>query len=230
MRIFIYIIIALSFASCGEDTVNKARELNKNNPNIKYKTDVTKESNLKKKIKIEKPVITQKERINSENNKYKLDLEKLKANNAESLAKIEAQKSKKLKEIELNKKIIEEKTALKKSEIESNKSIKIAKIKSQEAIEIKKEESLFYKIALIILFFILIFWIIFKYISLQSKKRQELVLKEKELNHQAYMEDLKSKHKHIDKMLDIISDEKSDKEIKKSMAKMLERGKNNLLT
>jgi hypothetical protein len=200
---------------CGKNSVEETKKLNSNNPLLKVKKSALK--------------VSQKERLLELNNTHILKIEELKVKKELNLASIVAQKEQKLKELELQKETQIAKSMLQKAQVESNKTITVAKINSSKEVKLKEQDSSLYKVASIIVALILIFFAILKYLSTLSKRRQELELKERELQHQAYMEDIKSKHQHISKMLDIISDEKSDKEIKKSMTKLLERGKGNIL-
>jgi hypothetical protein len=215
MQKVIFIILPIIFIGCNKDSVEETKRLNSNNPYIKVKKD--------------KQKTTQQERILKLNNTHNMKLEELKSKEAQNLAKLESQKEQKLKEMELKSKEELAKVELQKTKLESNKSITIANIEAKKEIKVKEEESSFKKIAIVIVGLILMFFAILKYLHSLSKRRHEVELKEKELQHEAYMQDIKSKHEHISKMLDIISDEKSDKEIKKSMTKLLERGKSNIL-
>ncbi len=215
MQKMIFIILPIIFIGCNKESVEETKRLNSNNPYIKVKKDEQK--------------VTQQEKILKLNNSHDIKLEELKAKEAKELAKLNAQKEQKLKEMELKSKEKLANLDLQKAKVDSNKSITIAQIEAKKELKIKEEESSFKKVAIVIIGLILIFLAILKYLSSLAKRRQEVELKEKELQHEAYMQDIKAKHEHISKMLDIISDEKSDKEIKKSMTKLLERGKSNLI-
>ncbi len=230
MKKYIFLLIPIIFIACNQDEIEKTKELNRNNIVLKKEIQNFKKSNID----------TKDERILKLNNKKDLDLEKLKKDNtlelakvknenATKLAKIEAQKEQKLKEIALKMTQEKLKTELQKTKLESNKSIVVAKIENSAKVKLKKEDSSFYKIAVVILAISLIIWAILRYLSILAKKRLEAEIKEKEQAHEAYIQELKLKHENINKMLDIISDEKSDKEIKKAITKILERGKGNLI-
>jgi len=215
MQKMIFIILPIIFIGCNKESIEETKRLNSNNPYIKVKKDEQK--------------VTQQEKILKLNNSHDIKLEELKAKEAKELAKLNAQKEQKIKEMELKSKEKLANLDLQKAKVDSNKSITIAQIEAKKELKIKEEESSFKKVAIVIIGLILIFLAILKYLSSLAKRRQEVELKEKELQHEAYMQDIKAKHEHISKMLDIISDEKSDKEIKKSMTKLLERGKSNLI-
>ena len=204
MKNLLYSIVLFMLVGCGKNSVEETKKLNSNNPLLKVKKSALN--------------VSQKERLLELNNTHILKIEELKVKKELNLANIVAQKEQKLKELELQK-----------AQVESNKIITVAKINSSKELKLKEQDSSLYKVVSIIVALILIIFAILKYLSTLSKRRQELELKERELQHQAYIEDIKSKHQHISKMLDIISDEKSDKEIKKSMTKLLERGKGNIL-
>jgi len=78
--------------------------------------------------------------------------------------------------------------------------------------------------------FILFIWLLIHYLQALLKQKHEAYLKEQELNYKAYEQESKMKHENISKMLDIISDEKSDSAIKKEMTKILSHNKSSLIT
>ncbi len=222
MRKLIYFIVAIFFVSCEDNAIEKTKKLNENNPYIKkYKNS---SYNITKKDK-------EKNKINKQINKFEqnMKLEKLKIDNIQTLAKIKAQKEQKLKELEAKTKENIKKLELQKAKIESNKTLNLAKITNQTKLKIKEEESSLYKILIIVIGIVLILWIIIKYLISLAKKRKDIELEEKKMQHEAYIMDIKAKHEHIAKMLEIIKDENSDKDIKKSMTKILEKGKNNII-
>lgn len=218
MRDILPIIVILLLTSCNQDSVNKAKQLNKNNPNIAHKSTINSDNSVSK-----------EERVLKLNNNNTVVLKKIENQNSKDLATIDAKKEERLKELEVNSKRDLAQIEFKKAVVDSNKSVKIAKIESSKNVKIKEEESSFYKVAAVILALILIIWGIFRYLTILAKKRQEVELKEREYNHEEYMQELKLKHATVNKMLDIIADENSDKEIKKSLSKLLERGKGNII-
>ncbi len=215
MRNLIVVLLAVFISGCNETSVAKTKDLNSNNPKI---------SVLKT-----KKVDNKDERVLKLNNKNKLELEKLKEGSVTKLATIDASKEQRLKELEIKSKKELANIELKKSIVDSNKTLSIESIKSQTELKIKEKESSFYKVATIMLALILIVWLIFKYLSLIAKRKHEEKLREKELQQEVYLEDLKLKHQNISKMLDIIGDENSDKDVKKAIAKLLDKGRGNIL-
>jgi len=209
MKLSIIILLPLIFLGCN-NAVEKTKELNKKN----IKT-ISKDSH--------------EERILKLNNQKEINLEKLKKDNSIQIAKIEAQKEQKLKEIELKIEEKKQQTSLVKAKLEANKSVEIANIQNASKVKIKQEENSLYQVAIIIISIVIAIFAILKYLSNQAKRKHEINLKEKEQQHQAYMQELKLKHENINKMLDILKDEKSDKELKKSITKLLEKGKGNFI-
>lgn len=215
MRNLIVLFTAVFVLGCNETSVEKTKDLNLNNPKI---------SVLKT-----KQVDSKDEIVLKLNNKSKLELERLKEGRVTKLATIDATKEQKLKELEIKSKKELANIELKKSIVDSNKTISVESIKSETELKIKEKESSFYKVAVIILALILIIWLIFKYLSLVAKRKHEEKLREKELQQEAYLEELKLKHQNISKMLDIIGDKNSDKDVKKAIAKLLDKGRGNIL-
>jgi len=216
MRYFILMIVILIFSGCNQDLLENTKELNQN-------------SKLSKTIE-EKNKDNQKIKLEELKNNRNLKLETLKKEKEEALAKIEAQKEQKIKEIELNKAKIVQTEKTKQKEIEINSSLELAKIDSKTVVEIKEKEISLYKLIAIIVLFILFIWLLIHYLQALLKQKHEAYLKEQELNYKAYEQESKMRHENISKMLDIISDEKSDSAIKKEMTKILSHNKSSLIT
>jgi len=249
-RVLITIFLLLNFSGCNQESIEETKKLNQDkikqsNHIIAKKSSLKEDKNLtsnnkeksiellklqdkKQKELIELKINKEKElaKLNAQKEK---EVAKLKAQKELEIAKINAQKEQKLKEMELLKIKKEQELQKTQKELEANTSITLAKINANTVVEVQKEKSFLYKIALIVVAILFFIWLLFYYINKFSKRRQERYLKEQELNHKAYMEETKYKHQNISKMLDIIKDEKSDKEIKKELAKLLTHNKKNIL-
>jgi preprotein translocase subunit SecG len=211
----------LIITACDDSSIRNTQELNKNNPRlIKQETQTAPKS-----LNQESP----KERILKIDYKNKIALEETKNRSKEQLATIEAKKMEKLKELELQKAqhLASEKT--KQIAIESNKSLQIAQITQKSKLAAKEQEVSLYKILAFFALILFIFWLILRYINQLSKRRHEAQLKEQEYNFEAYKQESQMKHENINKMLDIISSEKSDPSIKKEITKILSHNKGNLI-
>ncbi len=231
-------LIALSafilFSACNQESIEKTKKLNATNPYLAPKAGQNLQKNSSKPIKnekvaIEKLKIQNKQNLATLTAKHQEELATLTAKHQEELAKIAAQKETKLKELELKKTQELTKAKLKTTQIEANKSIAIAALKKDALIAKTKEESSFKKSAIIIAAVLFVIFLFFYYFNKFSKRAHETRLKEQELQQQAYMEEMRLKQQNVAKMLEIISDEKSDKEIKKEMTKLLSYNKENLL-
>lgn len=220
MKAFFIVPTLLMLTACNSDNIEKTKALNKNNALLATgKTAPLAIHNTP----------TQKERVLKMEYQNRIALNKIENSNQQKLATINAQKEQKLKELDLEK---QKAIALQKTQqkaIEANNSLALAKIKSSTLIQIKTKETSFYTVAAFIALALMLFWLLLRYINQQSKRRHEAHLKEQDLHYQAYMEESKMKHQNISKMLDIISDEKSDAGIKKEMAKILTYNKNSLI-
>ena len=225
MRAFLIFIITLFiFAGCNNSDIEKTKELNRNL--LKQYPKTTQNENLNKS---EKMNYSNKIELQKLQNKNLENLESIKAKNLEKIETIRAQKEQKIKELEVKKVATEALSKEKQLKIEANKSITLAQIASQKEISKAKEQSSFYKLTAIAIAIIALIWLLFYFLNKQSKRSHEAKLKEQELNFQAYMQESKLKHENLGKMLDIIKDENSDKEIKKEMTKLLSHNKKNLL-
>jgi len=203
----------LLFTGCNKSSIEETKRLNQNS-----QKDINTQDNKTKALEIE-----YQNRINLENikNQNTKDLTKLQLQKDIELAKIQADKEQRVKEIDSQ---IAKTTAIslnRQKEIEANASIRVATIESNTQIVTSQNRISLYKNIAIVSSIIFIIWLIFYYINKASKRRHEARLKEQELNHKAYIEETKLKHQNIEKMLEIIGDKDSDKEIKKDMSKLL---------
>ena len=218
MRYILLLLIALIFSACNKQDIEKTKELNRNNRLLNTRSAITKQENS-----------TQKERLSKIKNETKVKLMQISLANQEKLELIKAQKEERRQEIELEKAKDLEAQKTKQKIIEANNSITLAKIDSQTVVAVKEKELSLYKVFAIILLFIVFIWLIIRYLHGISKRKHEALMKEKELNYEAYINDTKYKHENISKMLEIIGDVKSDPAIKKEIAKILTHNKNNLI-
>ena len=218
MRYILLLLIPLIFSACGKEDIERTKELNRNNKLLNTRSIKAKENSS-----------SQKERLAKMEDETKVKLAQMNLENAEKLEKIKAQKEQKIKELELEKakEIEEQKT--KQKIIEANNSLELAKINSKTVVEVKEKETNMYKVFAIILLFIVFIWLVIRYLHGVSKRRHEALIKEQELNYEAYVTESKLKHENISKMLEIISDEKSDPAVKKEISKILTHNKNNLI-
>jgi len=211
-QFFLFGLIIFIFSACNNNDIEKTKELNKH-------------------LRVNKQTVqnTEAERILKMQYANKVELQKLKNQNREKLAQIYAQKEQRIKELEVQKTKTLAASKEKEYQIEANKSITLAQIQSHQKIATKKEESSLYKTVAIIAAIILLALLAFYFINKYAKRKQETYLKEQEMHYKAYLQDSKLRHENIGKMLDIIKDKNSDKEIKKEITKLLTYNKKNLL-
>jgi len=217
MRNIILATSIIFIIGCNQDSIEKTKELNANNKNISVK------------LQPKRDKIAQKEIIKKIDNQHEKELIQINDKKEKDLAIIESKKAETLKKLELDSKKELANIELKKSQVDSNKTITIANIESNTKLELANKQNNFYKVVVILLVLVLLIWLILRYLSNLSKQKLEKELKLKELEHQAYLEDVRLKQENIAKMLDIISSKDSDKDVKKAISKLLERGKGNIL-
>ena len=217
MRYILLLLIPLIFTACDKQSIERTKELNRNNKLLNTRSIKAKENSS-----------SQKEQLAKED-ETKIKLAQMNLENAEKLEKIKAQKEQKIKELELAKAKEVEVQKTKQKIIEANNSLVLAKINSQTVVTVKEKEVSLYKVFAIILLFIVFVWLVIRYLHGVSKRKHEALIKEQELNYEAYVTESKLKHENISKMLEIISDEKSDPAVKKEITKILIHNKNNLI-
>lgn len=222
MRHLLIFTALLLLIGCDSDTLTQTKELNKNNPHLIKKNQIVQKS-------LQIPKESQKERILKIDYKNKIALEELKNRQQEQLATINAHKEEQLKKLEVEKAKTLQTEKTKQTAIEANKSIQLAQISQKTALAEKEKEISLYKIVSFLLLLLLILWLILRYINQHAKRKHEAYLKEQAYNFEAFKHEAEMKHKNIHKMLEIISDDKSDPSIKKEITKILSHNKSSLI-
>ena len=222
MKKLLSLATLLLLIGCDSDSLSKVKELNKNNSHLKNRDHVVQ-------IPTKEHQESQKERILKIDNKNKIELEELKNRTKENLATIDAKKEERLKELEVQKAKTLQAEKTKQKAIEANKSLELAQISQKSQLIEKEQEISLYKIVAFLLLFLLLVWLILRYINQHAKRKHEAYLKEQAYNFEAYKQESEMKHKNINKMLDIISDNTSDPAIKKEITKILSHNKGSLI-
>ncbi len=227
MKRVILIFVIFIITACNQDSIEKTKELNINNSNLNIKKHIT-QVNQKEYNPIKPNSIKEEsqKRVLQNNNQNKLELEKLKEQNKKDLIILKNQNEQKLKELDLTNKKELANIELQKKISDNNRSITISQIENSTKAQVLEKQNETLKIVIILIAIVIIIWLILRYLNQLSKNKLEEATKEKELNNQIYLEELKIKHQSLNKMLDIINDENCDKDIKKSLTKVLENGKN----
>ena len=162
----------------------------------------------------------------------KIALTVMEAAHQEKLATIAANKATTLKKLEVEKnranteareKIIasENQRKILIAQEEQRAAILIEKEKQQSAILLEKERAGLYQQYLIAA--IIIFLVLMLLIYLIHRRNQSLKLKlhEDELRHKEYMQASKQHHERVNKTLEILANESTDKNLKKELVKLL---------
>ncbi len=161
-----------------------------------------------------------------------LELQKLIGANQIALAKIEAEKAQTLKTLELEQSKVqaEESAKLQEKKIAYDKELESMKLAQEKEITLIQEkrrlanqddQNNLYQIMLVVgtvlvlLILSLLLWIH------KKNKAQEAKMHEETLRHEEYMQASQQHHEKITKILDIVVDEKTDKNTKKELVKLL---------
>ncbi len=162
----------------------------------------------------------------------KIALTVMEAAHQEKLASIASEKETLLKKLEVEKNRVENLTKEKIITSENQRKIRIEEERQKAAILIEKEKQqsaivlekarveLYqqYLIAAVILFLVLL---LFLYLIHHRKQTLKLKLQEDELRHKEYMLSSKQHHERINKTLEILASESTDKTLKKELVKLL---------
>jgi len=217
--------------------------LNSDKKNIDAEMNISKSKILADKEIALAKLNTNKELSNIElEKKQQIELAKIKASKDIAIAKLQYEKniSNNQKNVDLSKQIHSKEVEIAKLKtqeaISQNKEkVEIAKLSKEKEIELAKLENqkeltnkdiAFKKIILFIITGIVLFIILIVYLINKRKRDNELKIHKSEIKHKEYMEATKQHNENMRKMLEIIIDDKTDKELKKDMVKLLkEEGK-----
>ncbi len=145
----------------------------------------------------------------------------MQAKHQETLSSIAAQKETTLKQLELEKSKSADQTRQAIIASENQRKIAIEKERQRSEIILEKEHSALYQqylIAGVILFILLIGLI---YLIHRRNQHLKLKLHEDELRHKEYMLSSRQHHERINKTLEILADQSTDKALKKELVKLL---------
>ena len=151
----------------------------------------------------------------------RITLSAMEAAHQEKMATIAAEKEKKLKALELEKTKVTEASREKIVSANNQKEIRVTQEKQKVAIALERERTSLYQqylIAAVILFLVLM---IILYGIYQKKHALKIKLHEEELRHQEAMLASKQQHERINKTLEILASDSTDKHLKKELVRLL---------
>ncbi|MFT7878785.1 MAG: hypothetical protein ABXS91_00175 [Sulfurimonas sp.] len=210
IRYFFLTVVVMMLYGCEEGNVSKARLM----------------EDAKKQEKAE--IAYQKYKEVNET----LELQKLIGANQVALAKIEAEKLQQLKAMELEETKVkaEESSKLKEKQIAYDKELESMKLAQEKELVMVQEkrrmanqdnQNRLYQTLLIVgTLIVLLVLLIWLWVH-RKNKAQEAKIHEETMRHEEFMQASQQHHEKITKMLDIVVDEKTDKNVKKELVKLL---------
>ena len=145
----------------------------------------------------------------------------MRAEHQEKIASIAAEKEKRLKQLDLEKSKVISQSRQVIIESENRRKITIEIEKQKASVLIAKEKATFYQQYLVaaVIFFIVLMLLF----ALIHRRNQALKLKlhEDELRHKEYMQASKQHHERVNKTLEILANESTDKHLKKELIGLL---------
>lgn len=211
IRYFFLAVVLVMFYGCGQDDVSKAHLM---------------EGTTKK-----QEVAVSEQKSAKEVNET-LELQKLVGANQITLAKIEAEKLQQLKllELEQTKLQAQERSKLEESKLAYEKELQGMKLAQEKELALLQEKRLLSnqdeqsRLSQIVIFvttlLVLLILLLWLWMHKKNKAHEEKMQKES-LRHEEFMQASQQHHEKITKMLDIVVDEKTDKNVKKELVKLL---------
>ncbi|MDM5271192.1 hypothetical protein PGH07_03295 [Sulfurovum sp. zt1-1] len=177
------------------------------------------------------------EALASDQKKYKevnetLELQKLVGANQVTLAKIEAEKLQQLKTLELEQTKLQAQEAakLQENKLAYEKELQGMKLAQEKELTLLQEKRLLsnqgnqnrlYQIVIIVSTLLVLIILLFLLWIHKKNKAHEAKMHEESLRHEEFMQASQQHHEKITKMLEIVVDEKIDKNVKKELVKLL---------
>ncbi len=219
----VFFILTLIASSCSSDEASKATLMKNTNPPIRFnpRTKSVKSNIENEKIKFVQTEAQTKTKLAQIESDKLAKLKEIEAKKATEIARVRAQKAQKIKELELKQTLNTNESKVKIASTKAKAQIAIEKEKQSHMLLKQKENLVFYRqllIAAIILLFLLMIMI---YLLYKHKQSLQLKLQKEKLKHEAYLLESKNHHERITKLLDIIANENTDKNIKKELTKLL---------
>jgi len=193
--------------------------MNDTNPPLKHSSnDIHTQSNpnpTDEKIRLIKAETEAKARLAEIELKKAERLRQIDAQKATELSKLEAEKTKQLKKIELEQTLST-----------NNTNSQIAATKAKADIQLQQKKIIFYRELMYATVVIVILVLVFAYLIYRRKQTLKLKMHEEELKHQAYLAASQQHHEQVNKILNIITNEHTEKAVKKELTKLLAQNQN----
>ncbi|UPT77099.1 hypothetical protein MN086_08555 [Sulfurovum sp. XGS-02] len=220
IRYFFLAVVLVMFYGCEQSDVSKARLME--DPTKKQEADLSDQKRVKE--------------VNET-----LEFQKLVGANQITLAKIEAEKLQKIKilELEQTKLQAQERSKLEESKLAYEKELQGMKLAQEKELALLQEKRLLSNqdeqnrlsqiILIVSTLVVLLILLLLLWIHKKNKAHEEKMQKES-LRHEEFMQASQQHHEKITKMLEIVVDEKTDKNVKKELVKLLkEQGEDPVL-
>lgn len=145
----------------------------------------------------------------------------MEAKHQETLATITAQKETTLQQLALEQSKSADRTKETIAASENQRKIAVEKERQQAAIVIQRERSTLYQQYLIAAVIALMLLVLLGYSIHRRNQALKQTLHEDKLRHEAYMLTSQQQHERVQKTLEILADESTDKHLKKELVKLL---------
>ena len=145
----------------------------------------------------------------------------MEAKHQEALATITAQKETKLQQLALEKSKSADHTKEMIATSENQRKIAVEKGRQQASIVIQRERSALYQQYLIAAAIALLLLVLLGYSIHRRNQTLKRTLHEDNLRHKEYMQDSRQHHERVNKTLEILANESTDKHLKKELIRLL---------
>ena len=218
-----FFISALIISGCQNDPQQHAALMPGTKPAVRYNPhgDTQTLNPTDEQIRLLKAQTDAKARLAEIEARKAERLKKLEAQRAMTVARIESEKAGKLKRLEVEQTKNTNAAQAQMAQAKASADIVREKERQKTALVRQKETIAFYRqllIAGVIILFLLMLLIYLLYRHRQSLKAK---LHDDQLRHQAYLEANRHHHEKVTKLLEIIADEGTDKNLRKELTKLL---------
>jgi len=217
------VFVTFLVSGCNSDEASKARLMGSTNPPLRYnlQTKIKKVNKTEEKIKLINAETAAKARLAEIEAKKEASLKEIERKKATEIARLEAQKAQKIKELELEQTRSTNAAKAKMEQTRSQTQIAIEKERQTNLLAKQKADLTFYRQLTMAIIAVILLLMLFVYLLYRHRQNLKLKLHEEELKHKAYLQESRQHHERVTKMLEIISSDNTDKNLKKELTKLL---------
>jgi glutamate/tyrosine decarboxylase-like PLP-dependent enzyme len=221
MKYLFALFALLHLSGCNTDDAHKATLMPGAKPAIRYRAHPQAPNPTDEQIRLLKAQTDAKARLAEIEARKAEKLKQLEAQRTMTVAQYEAQKAQKIKALELEQTRNTNAAQTQIAKTKAQTKLAIEKERQSTAIAHQKEQIAFYRQLTVVVSILMVLLMGLIYLLYRHRQTLKLKLHEEELRHQAYLEASRRHHEQVTKILDILTNDNTDKALRKELTKLL---------